>query len=108
MNKMTTSNNTTEEEKEQSTIDTVSDTNIAETTDLTTYLCQIDHDKQHQSDEDNNTSDNDCEKGNMPILHERQVLEQHSNISNNGTSEKIKYTWSWSDYRLHFCYQQTR
>jgi len=28
----------------------------------------------------------------MPILHERQVLEQHSNISNNGTSEKNSNT----------------
>jgi len=43
--------------KDQSTIDTVTDTNIAETTDSTTSVHQIDHNEQHQSDEDDNTSD---------------------------------------------------
>jgi len=73
-------------QKTQSTIDTVTDTNIAETTDPTISLCQTDHDKQHLSDEDNNTSDDECKKENMHSHHERHVLEPHSDISNNVTS----------------------
>jgi len=46
-------------QKTQSTIDTVTDTNIAEMADPTISLCQTDHDKQHLSDEDNNTSDDE-------------------------------------------------
>ena len=108
MNKTTCSNNTTEEEKEWSTIDTVTDTKIAETTDSTTYLHQIDHDKQHHSDEDNNTSDNNCKKGNMYNLHEDTFWNNTATFLTMVPLEKIKYTWSWSDCRLHFCYRQTR